>query len=92
MPIAALIGQPSFDSLNFTVNGSTVGYGYVLTALVNFLIVAAAIFFMVVVPEPRPSSCCQAQDAGRPNRKEMPTFCLSDIPKGYQVRSLHQLC
>jgi len=45
-PIAAIFGQPSFDAL-------AVGpfkYGAVLTALVQFLLIAGAIYFFVVVP------------------------------------------
>jgi large conductance mechanosensitive channel len=78
--IAALIGQPSFDSLSFTVNGSTVGYGYVLTALVNFLIVAAAIFFMVVVPMNHALALAAKRKTPEdPTEKKCPQ-CLSDIP------------
>lgn len=47
--IAALVGQPSFDALTWTVNGSKILYGTFLTALVNFLIVAASLFVMIKV-------------------------------------------
>ncbi|MDQ4501889.1 large conductance mechanosensitive channel protein MscL [Sinomonas sp. ASV322] len=48
MPIISLIvGQPNFDS--FLVFGP-VKIGVFLTAVVNFLIIAAAIYFVVVVP------------------------------------------
>ena len=78
--IAALIGQPSFDSLSFTVNGSEVGYGFVLTALVNFLIVAAAIFFMVVVPmNDALALAAKRKTPEDPTEKKCP-YCLSDIP------------
>lgn len=45
-PIGALFGKPSFDAL-------AVGpfkYGAFLTVLVQFLIIASAIYFVVVVP------------------------------------------
>lgn len=45
-PIAAIFGEPSFDAL-------AVGpfrYGAFLTALVQFLLIAAAIYFFVVTP------------------------------------------
>ncbi len=48
--IAAIIGEPDFGALSFTVNGSVFSYGLVLNALVTFLSVAAAIFFFVVKP------------------------------------------
>ena len=49
--IAALFGSPNFDSFALlTINGVDIKFGVFLTVLVNFLIVAAAIYFMVVVP------------------------------------------
>ena len=51
MPIIAAIGgQPSFDSLDFTINDSVFRYGAFITSLVSFVIIAAAIFFFVVKP------------------------------------------
>ncbi len=48
--IAAIFGQASFDTLTATINGATIPYGSFLTALVNFLLVAAAVFFVLVKP------------------------------------------
>ena len=49
--IAALVGSPNFDSFALlTINGNEVKFGVLLTAIVNFLLVAAAIYFVVVVP------------------------------------------
>ncbi len=48
--IAAIFGQPSFDSLTFTLNDAVIPYGSFITALVNFLLVAAAVFFVIVRP------------------------------------------
>jgi large conductance mechanosensitive channel len=48
MPIVAgIIGKPSFDDLTFSVGDATVFYGKFLTALVNFLIIAATIFVII---------------------------------------------
>ena len=46
VPIAAMFGAPNFDALVL----GPFKYGAFLTALVQFLIVAAAIFFFVVRP------------------------------------------
>jgi large conductance mechanosensitive channel len=43
-------GSPDFGNAGFTINGSKVVYGSTITALINFAIVAAAIYFFVVVP------------------------------------------
>ncbi|QIV86146.1 large conductance mechanosensitive channel protein MscL [Glutamicibacter mishrai] len=49
--IAALVGKPSFDDvLRFTLNGSEIAFGSFLTALVNFLLIAAAVYFALVFP------------------------------------------
>ena len=48
--IAAIGGQPDFGALSFTINGSKFGYGSFLNALISFLIIAAVIYFLVVVP------------------------------------------
>jgi large conductance mechanosensitive channel len=48
--IAALVKQPDFSALTFTVNGSKFLYGDFVNALVSFLIIAAAVYFFVVLP------------------------------------------
>ncbi len=49
--IAGIVGAPEFDTvLQFTINNSVVKPGVILTALVNFLLVAAALYFFVVLP------------------------------------------
>ena len=48
--IAAIGGQPNFDNLSFTINGSHFLYGSFVNALISFLIIAAVIFFLVVKP------------------------------------------
>jgi large conductance mechanosensitive channel len=49
--ISGLVGAPNFDSFAVvTLNGNDIKFGVLLTAIVNFLLVAAAIYFVVVVP------------------------------------------
>jgi len=49
--IAAIFGKPNLDDVGtFTINGANFSIGVVLTALVNFVIIAAAVYFFVVVP------------------------------------------
>jgi large conductance mechanosensitive channel len=48
--VAAVFGQPSFDGLTFTINGAEFFYGTVITQIVTFLAIAAALFFFVVRP------------------------------------------
>jgi large conductance mechanosensitive channel len=49
--IAAIFGEPDISGVGgFTVNGSAFSIGLFLQAVLNFLIVAAALYFFVVVP------------------------------------------
>lgn len=82
MPLLAAIGAggEGYETLAVEVNSVPVKYGLFIGALINFLIVAAVIFVIVVkivkgliakaTPPPAP---------GAPTVKECP-FCLSEIP------------
>ncbi|MHA7141357.1 large conductance mechanosensitive channel protein MscL [Arthrobacter sp. Sr33] len=49
--VSALVGSPNFDDFaKVTINGNDILFGVLLTAVVNFLLVAAAIYFVVVLP------------------------------------------
>jgi large conductance mechanosensitive channel len=48
--IAAIAGKPDFSSLKFTLNHSTFLYGEFVNAVIAFLLVAAAIYFFVILP------------------------------------------
>lgn len=48
--IGAVGGSPDFGAAGFTVNGSRIILGSTINALINFLIVAAVIYFVIVAP------------------------------------------
>jgi large conductance mechanosensitive channel len=49
--IAAIFGEPNLDDVaTFTINGAEFSIGAVLTAALNFLLVAAAIYFVLIAP------------------------------------------
>lgn len=78
--LAAIIGKPNFDDLTITIRDSTIMYGTVITAVINFLLVAAAIYFLIV----KPMNMMMARlDEGKgtpdPETKQCPE-CLSVIP------------
>ena len=78
--VAAIFGKPNFAGLSFTINHSTFLYGAFINAVVSFLVVAAAIFFLVV----KPVNMLAARLAAREPHKAAATRecpeCLSDIP------------
>ena len=51
--IGAIGGSPDFGKAGVTVNGSKIVYGSTITALINFLIVAGVIYFLIVTPMQR---------------------------------------
>jgi len=48
MPIiAAIVGEPNFDNIGIDIGDARIGVGFVITALISFLAVAAVVFMMV---------------------------------------------
>jgi len=77
--IAALGGQPDFSALFFTVNGSKFAYGHFLNALISFLIIAAAVYFLVVLPVNHLMARYKPTAEEPTLTKDCP-HCLSSIP------------
>jgi large conductance mechanosensitive channel len=51
MPIVAMIiGRPDFSGLTFTINDAVFRYGAFITDAIQFLAIAAAVFFFIVKP------------------------------------------
>jgi large conductance mechanosensitive channel len=76
--IAAIAGKPDFGALHFTINGSVFLYGDFLNAVISFVSVAAAVFFVIV----KPVSLINARRgpaADEPAMRSCPE-CLSTIP------------
>ena len=62
--VAGIVGQPNFDDvLAFTLGDATVQPGAVVTALVNFVLVAGAIYDLVVTPMNRLAARRRDEDA-----------------------------
>ncbi|HUZ85278.1 MAG TPA: large conductance mechanosensitive channel protein MscL [Gaiellales bacterium] len=76
--IAAIGGKQDFSGLSFTINHSHFLYGAFINVLLYFLIVAGAIFFLVV----KPMNVLAARRAGTaPAATTRPCpHCLSEIP------------
>jgi large conductance mechanosensitive channel len=75
---AAIFGKPDFSALIFQINNSKFLYGEFINAVVAFILVAAAIYFFVVVPMGKLTSrFTKPEDP--PAVKECPE-CISEIP------------
>jgi len=77
--IAAIIGEPDFSSLTFELNDSVFRYGAFLNAVIAFVMIAAAVFFFVIVPYNTLMARMRKEPSPDPSIKKCPE-CLSDIP------------
>jgi large conductance mechanosensitive channel len=77
--IAAIAGKPDFSGLSFEINHSTFKYGAFFNALLSFVLVAAAIYF-VVLPMNRLAELRARGAAPEPPGTRACPECLSDIP------------
>jgi len=78
--IAALVGKPDFSDIQFTVNSSKFLIGDFINALVAFVLVAAAVYFFVVLPVNKVMARMRRGEAPPdPTTRQCPE-CLSTIP------------
>jgi large conductance mechanosensitive channel len=80
--IGAIIGQPDFSNLTFTVHHSKFNYGSFLNALISFLIIATVVFFAVVAPLTQLMKRLNVLPIEKPAPVTRPCpECLSDVPE-----------
>jgi len=72
-PLLGVFGLPNFEELTFQVGEAVVRYGAFLNALIGFVLVAAAIYFVVVRPLERTKGEAAVETKAC-------TECTSDIP------------
>lgn len=75
--IAAAAGTPDFSKLSFTFNRSVFAYGDVVNALISFVVVAAVLYFLVVMPF---STLTTRVRGPIPATSKQCPECLSSIP------------
>jgi large conductance mechanosensitive channel len=81
-PILAIPGDSaSFSDLSVTVGGSEIAYGVVIDAIIRFLITAAFLFFLVVVPVNKLMTRRKTEPDVESTTKDCPE-CLSSVPVG----------
>ena len=78
--IGAVVGTPDFSALVITVNGSPFLIGDFINAVVSFLLVAAALYYVIVVPVNAINARRNRGEAPPdPTTKKCPD-CLSEVP------------
>lgn len=79
--IAAIVGKPDFSALTFEINDSEFRYGSFLNALIAFLSVAAAIYFVIITP----FNAIERHRHGPEGAKTRDCpFCVSPVPVAAQ--------
>ncbi len=78
--IAAIFGAPNLaDAMTFEVNGATFSIGLILAALFNFLAVAAAVYFMIVLPMNKLAERRKAGEEPEPEAPAEDVLLLTEI-------------
>jgi large conductance mechanosensitive channel len=77
--VAALFGKPDFSALTFTINHSTFRYGDFINAVIAFVVVAAVIYYFVVLPYTALIARARKEPPADPTTKKC-TECQSEIP------------
>lgn len=76
--IGAIVKAPDFSNLMFTINGSKFMYGNFLNALIAFVLVAASVYFFVVLPINALIAKTKKEAPADPTTKRC-TLCMSEI-------------
>ncbi|QAY69112.1 large conductance mechanosensitive channel protein MscL [Xylanimonas protaetiae] len=82
--IALIFGQPDVSKVAFPIGGTTFPVGLFLQAVINFLIVATVLYFVVVVPVKHLSERIKRGDAAPPE-PEVPS---ADVVLLQEIRDL----
>ena len=90
--LAAIGGKPDFSALYFKVNGSKFLYGDFINAVIAFVILAAILYFFVIVPfgklldrykpapdDPAPLQECPHCISSIPAAATVCAFCTRDV-------------
>lgn len=77
--IGVVGGTPDFGRAGVTINGSRIVYGSTITALINLVIVAAVVYFVLVVPVQRLASLRKEDAASESPAPTDETILLTEI-------------
>jgi large conductance mechanosensitive channel len=78
--VAAIVGKPDFSAIQFEINGSKFLVGDFINALISFLLIAAAVYFFVILPvNALMARMRRGETPPDPTTKPCPE-CLSTIP------------
>lgn len=77
--LGAIVGKPNFDYLIAHLHGGEIKYGTFITAVINFLLIAAVVYFLIVLPAQYLLRKFDPPAAAPPATRACPQ-CMGDIP------------
>lgn len=76
--IAAVVGKPNFSDIKFTFHGSEFPIGDFINATISFLLIAAAVYYFVVLPINTLIARARKEPPADPTTKKCPE-CKSEV-------------
>lgn len=77
--ISVVVRKPDFSNLALEINGGKIPYGNFLNQLISFLLIAASVYFLFVLPVNKLMTRFFPAKAEPPKTRPCPE-CLSDVP------------
>ena len=88
--IAAIVGKPDFSAIEFTINGSKFPIGDFINAVISFILIAAAVYFFIVLPmNTLLARMRRGEAAPDPTTKKMPGVSKRRANRSTPLRLLH---
>lgn len=78
--IGAIVKTPDFSGLSFTLNGSQFMYGSFVNAVIAFILIAASVYFFVVVPVNKLMAKMKKSNQPADPTSKKCSECCSEIP------------
>jgi large conductance mechanosensitive channel len=78
--LAAIVKRPDFSFLVLNIHGGHIKYGNFMNAVIQFLLVAGAVYFLVVLPVSRLLKRLNPPPPPAPPATRSCPECLSEIP------------
>ena len=78
--VAAIVGKPDFSALVLNVHGGVIKYGSFLNSVIDFLLLASVVYFLIVVPMNYALARFKKPEAAAEPALKNCAQCLSEIP------------
>lgn len=85
--VALLFGAPNFNDVGFKVGEVLFPIGHIITAVINFLLIAFAVYFFIVLPINKMKDRMKKPEAAAPAATPEDIMLLREIRDALQRRS-----